>query len=169
MSKLPAILYVDDEKLSHLIFRAVFEDDYEIHTALSAHEGLEILRREPIQLLITDQCMPEMTGAELLKAIRTELPEIGRVMLSAYSDIDAVIAAVNEGGVDRYVAKPWEAEELKVVIDQVLADTDRRQQQKQLIEELKQQAERERALRRKLQQHVPEEILTELLKSTDQE
>ena len=162
MSKLPAILYVDDEKLSHLIFRAVFEDDYEIHTALSAREGLEILRREPIQLLITDQCMPDMTGAELLAAIRDEFPAIGRVMLSAYSDIDAVIQAINAGRVDRYVSKPWEGDELKAVIDRVLEESDRRMRHERMIEELRQEAAREKALRRKFQQYVPAEVLAEL-------
>ena len=163
MSDVPAILYVDDEKLSHLIFRAVFEDDYEIHTALSAHEGIEILHREPIELLITDQCMPEMTGAELLEATHQEFPDIGRVMLSAYSDIDAVIQAINTGRVDRYVSKPWEAEDLKEVIERVLEDSTRRRRQQQMIDELRRRAERERALRQKFQPYVPPEVLDELL------
>lgn len=167
MGKPPAILYVDDENLSHLIFRAVFEDEYDIHTALSAQEGLEILRREPIQLLITDQCMPEMTGAELLKVTRAEQPEIGRVMLSAYSDIEAVIDAINEGGVDRYVSKPWEADDLKAVIEDVLRDAGERSQQKRLIEDLRRQAEQERALRRRLEPHVPADVLAEILDGTD--
>ncbi|MEM7582440.1 MAG: response regulator [Acidobacteriota bacterium] len=160
-----AILYVDDENLSHLIFKAVFEDDYEVHTAISAREGLEILRRQPIDLLITDQCMPEMTGVELLQEIRDELPDIGRVILSAYSETDAIIEAINVGRVDHYVTKPWQAEDLKAVIDQVLEDVQHRARRRRRIDELQTELARERHWRETLQRHVTDEVAAEILAS----
>ncbi len=167
MSKNATILYVDDEELSHILFRAVFCDVYEVHKALSAHEALEILRRERIELLVTDQCMPEMTGAELLVEIRDEFPDLGRVMLTAYSDIDAIVQAVNAGRLDRYVTKPWDADELRQVIDQTLEAHDRRRRCRRLIEELRQAVAREQGLREALLEHLPESALEELLEAGD--
>jgi len=154
-----SILYVDDEPVSHILFKAVFEDDYDVFTAHSAREGLEILRREPIRVLITDQCMPEMTGAELLAEIRHELPNIGRVMLTAYSDVDALIQAVHAGGLDRYVTKPWESDDLKAVIEEALENCEERMRRDRRIEELEAEVESERHLRKELQKHVPESVL----------
>ncbi len=163
MSQPANILYVDDEELSHLLFRAVFGDDYRVHRALSAHEALDILRRESIDLLITDQCMPEMTGAELLVEIRDEFPDIGRVMLTAYSDLDAIVQAVNAGRLDRYVTKPWDADELRGVIDHTLERYDRRIRRQRQVEELRREAAREKRLRLAFQEYVPAPVLAELL------
>ncbi len=163
MSKPASILYVDDEELSHILFKAVFGDDFEVHKALSAHEALEILRRETIHLLVTDQCMPEMTGAELLFAIRDEFPDIGRVMLTAYSDIDAIVQAVNAGRLDRYVTKPWDADELREVIVHSLDEYRRRVDRHREVEDLRREAAREKRLREAFQPYVPESVLEELL------
>ncbi len=163
MSTPPSILYVDDENLSHLIFKAVFEDDYQVHTAISAREGLETLRQQSIDLLITDQCMPEMTGVELLQNIRDEHPYIGRVILSAYSDTDAIIEAINVGRVDHYVTKPWQADELKAVIEDVLADVEQRTRRNREVDTLQAELAREQRLRKELQQHVPADVVAEIL------
>ncbi|MEM7350637.1 MAG: response regulator [Acidobacteriota bacterium] len=165
MSQPANILYVDDEDLSHILFKAVFEDHYNVFTAISAQDGIEILRRESIDVLITDQSMPEMTGAELLEAIHDEFPTIGRVMLTAYSDIDAIIQAINSGRIDRYVTKPWEEQSLRAVIDQALALHHQRIERQQQIDSLQQEIARERQLRQALQEHVPQEVLDELLSS----
>ena len=163
MSEPANILYVDDEELSHILFKAVFGDDYTVHRALSAREALDVLRREPIHLLVTDQCMPEMTGAELLAEIRDEFPDIGRVMLTAYSDIDAIVQAVNAGRLDRYVTKPWDADELRQIIDQALERYDRRIDRHRQVEELRREAAREKRLREAFQAYVPAQVLEELL------
>ncbi len=165
MSEPSSILYVDDEELSHILFKAVFGDDFTVHRAISAREALDILRREPIQLLVTDQCMPEMTGAELLVEICDEFPDIGRVMLTAYSDLDAVVQAVNAGRLDRYVTKPWDAEELREVIDHTLERHHRRIRRQQLVDELRREVEREKRLRQAFQEYVPESVLEELLEA----
>ena len=80
MKSRPSILYVDDEEPHLDLFQAVFESDYEIHTALSATAAIEVLGREEIQVLITDQRMPGMTGVELLAAIRDDYPDLGRMI-----------------------------------------------------------------------------------------
>ncbi len=166
MSKL-SILYVDDEELSHILFKAVFGDDFDVHRALSAREGLEVLRRETIHLLVTDQCMPEMTGAELLVEIRDEFPDISRVMLTAYSDLDAIVQAVNVGRLDHYATKPWDADELRQVIDRALDKYQRRVYRRRQIEELRQEAAKERRLRQAFQRYVPASVLDELLDAAD--
>ncbi len=162
MSQPSSILYVDDEELSHILFKAVFGDDYDVHTAHSAREALEILRRQTIHLLITDQCMPEITGAELLAEIRHELPDIGRVMVTAYSDLEAVVQAINAGGLDRYVAKPWDAGDLKAVIEETLERYRERVRRRRQVDELRQEAARERRLREELEKHVPASVLAEI-------
>ena len=168
MSKTAAILYVDDEEIGHILFDAIFGDDFDVHKALSAGEALEILRGETIHLLITDQCMPDKTGAELLAEIRDEFPDIGRVMLTAYSDVDAIIQAVNVGRLDRYVTKPWDADELRDIIDMALEKVDQRRQRRCLIEGLGQAVEREQGLRETLRQYVPDAVLDKLLKTADE-
>jgi response regulator RpfG family c-di-GMP phosphodiesterase len=161
------ILYVDDEEPHRILFQAVFEDGYEIHTAGSAAEAIGILRRQPIHLLITDQRMPGMTGVELLAAIRDEFPDLGRMIVTAYLDIDAIVKAINAGRIDHYVSKPWDEKELRAAIDRVLHDCRRRMSQRRLVEELSREAERERRLRRAFQEYVPEAVRDELLESDE--
>ena len=163
MKNPPTILYVDDEVPLLTLFEAVFEDDYEIRTATSAFDALEILRDEPIQLLITDQRMPEMTGVELLEAIGDQYPEMGRVILTAYLDVDAIIRAVNNGRLDRYLNKPWEEDELKAAIEQVLEAYRRRASRHLRIAQLESELEREKQLRQAFQRYVPADVLAELL------
>ncbi len=101
-AKIP-ILYVDDEKSNLVLFERVFEEVYDIRTAQSAREAIDVLRRQPVHLVITDQRMPGMTGVQLLEVIQGEFPDIVRMILTAYSDVDAVIKAINTGRVYQYI------------------------------------------------------------------
>ena len=112
-----AILFVDDEKQNLFSFRAAFRRDYKIFTAPSGQEALEIMRKEHIQLVISDQRMPEMSGVEFLEQVRNEFPQPVRMILTGFSDVAAVIDAINAGGVYRYITKPWEKAELKMSIE----------------------------------------------------
>lgn len=110
------ILYVDDEENNLQAFKATFRRDYRIFLAISAKEGEEILAREDIDLIITDQRMPEKTGVEFLESIIPIHPKPIRLLLTGYTDIQAVIDAINKGQVYHYLTKPWEEDYLRTVI-----------------------------------------------------
>jgi len=134
---LPPILYVDDEEDNLTVFNSAFRRDYEVHLALSGQEGLEIMKKHPIQMIITDQRMPEMTGIQFLEKIIPDYPDCIRMILTGFSDIEAIIQAINTGRVYRYITKPWSKEELKINIDKGLETYNLREQNRKLIEDLK--------------------------------
>src|SRR4051812_24770655 len=109
-----AILYVDDEEKSLKYFTRAFEDQFRIFTAPNAQDGLKILEehKDDIGLLMTDQRMPGEKGVWLLEKARQLRPRIIRVLATAYSDMDAAIAAVNPGAIYKYVTKPWDPPQL---------------------------------------------------------
>ncbi|MDQ8187306.1 response regulator [Pelagicoccus sp. SDUM812002] len=109
------ILYIDDESQSLQAFRRTFSDVFEVHIASNCQEGLEILRNHRIQLIVADQRMPDETGVEFLKKVRSLYPLVIRTILTGYSDIEAVIEAINHSHVYHYFKKPWNEEELKIV------------------------------------------------------
>ncbi|HUX95102.1 MAG TPA: response regulator [Bacteroidales bacterium] len=134
---LPPILYVDDEEDNLTVFNSAFRRNYKIHLATSGPEGLKILKKHEIKLIITDQRMPEMTGIQFLERIIPEYPDCIRMILTGFSDIEAIIQAINTGRVYRYITKPWNKEELKINIDKGLETYHLREQNRILIEELK--------------------------------
>ncbi len=110
-----AILYVDDEERSLKNFARAFEDRFRIFTAPTAQEGLKLLEehKDDIGLLMTDQRMPGEKGVWLLERARQLRPRIIRILATAYSDMDAAIAAVNTGSIYKYVNKPWDPPQLE--------------------------------------------------------
>jgi len=110
-----AILYVDDEEKSLKYFARAFQDEFRIFTAPTAQEGLKILEahKDDIGLLMTDQRMPGEKGVWLLEKARQLRPRIIRILATAYSDMDAAIAAVNTGAIYKYVTKPWDPPQLQ--------------------------------------------------------
>lgn len=110
-----AILYVDDEEKSLKGFARAFNDDFRIFTAANAQDGLKILEehRNEIGVLMTDQRMPGEKGVWLLDRARQLEPRMIRILATAYSDMDAAIAAVNTGAIYKYVTKPWDPEQLE--------------------------------------------------------
>jgi response regulator RpfG family c-di-GMP phosphodiesterase len=115
------LLFVDDESniLSSLkrLFRPL---GYHIHTATSGAEGLDLLAREPVDLIVSDMRMPEMDGAAFLKKAAERWPDSVRILLTGYADLGSTIAAVNQGQIYRYVSKPWEDHELTLAVQQAL-------------------------------------------------
>lgn len=116
----PIILYVDDELNNLTGFKATFRRDYKVLTAQSASEAREILRENEPQIIISDQRMPGETGVEFFKSIIDEYPKPVRMLLTGYADIEAVIKAINDGNVYRYITKPWEENDLKLTIESAL-------------------------------------------------
>jgi two-component system, NtrC family, sensor kinase len=114
------ILYVDDDEPNLTVFEAMFESEFHILTAESPREALEIMRQQEIAVLLTDQRMPEMSGTELAARVRTEFPYVIRLLITAYSDHDAAVAAINEGHVLRYLSKPWVEAELRQALREAL-------------------------------------------------
>lgn len=111
------VLYVDDEKSNLVSFKASFRQEFDVLTANSAAEGLEMLENElDTHVVIADQRMPEMTGVQFLAEIRPRYPDIVRILLTGYSDIEAVIGAINKGQVYRYINKPWDYENIRIAL-----------------------------------------------------
>jgi PAS domain S-box-containing protein len=101
-----SILYVDDEIENLQSFKALFRRDYHVYLAESAHEALRVLHEEKINVLVTDQRMPDMSGTELLAHVSSEFPNVLRYMLTGYSDYDPLVDAINKGRVHGYFSKP---------------------------------------------------------------
>ena len=110
-----AILYVDDEEKSLKQFSRAFQDQFRIYTAANAQDGLKLLEehKDSIGLLMTDQRMPGEKGVWLLEKARQLRPRIIRLLVTAYADMDAAIAAVNTGAIYKYVTKPWDPPQLE--------------------------------------------------------
>jgi response regulator RpfG family c-di-GMP phosphodiesterase len=130
------ILYVDDEINNLTSFKANYRRLYNIHTAISADEGYEILKTESVQVIITDQRMPKCTGIEFLERIIPEFPSPIRILLTGYADIGVVIDAINKGQVFRYLSKPWNDYELQNAIENAFEVYRLRQENKRLTDEL---------------------------------
>lgn len=116
MSDKLTILYVDDEEFNLTSFKAIFRRDYNILTAISGKMGLEILKEHPVQLIITDQRMPDMTGVEFLEMIADDYMFVRRIIITGFSDMEAIIRAINRGNIYRYITKPWDVNDLKITI-----------------------------------------------------
>ena len=107
------VLFVDDEEPNLVVFEAVCGDEFPVLTASSAMAGLELMKEHEIGVVLTDQRMPGMTGIELLEKVELEYPEAIRLLITAYSDLQAAEDAINRGHVRRYMRKPWEPETLR--------------------------------------------------------
>ena len=113
-----AILYVDDEEKSLKYFERAFGDDFRLFTAANAQAGFKLLQQhaDEIGLLLTDQRMPGEKGVWLLERARQLRPRILRILVTAYSDFDAAIAAVNSGAIYKYVSKPWDPPQFELTL-----------------------------------------------------
>ena len=114
------VLYVDDLQTNLILFQATFERDYNIILADSAAKALEIMKGQEIQVLVTDQRMPDMTGTELLEIVSRDYPEVRRFLLTAFTDFETVVEAVNKGHIHGYINKPLQAEEVRISINNSL-------------------------------------------------
>lgn len=111
------VLYVDDEQHNLISFKATFRLKFNIITCISGDEALKALKEHEVEVIITDQRMPEMTGVEFLETVLEIHPEPMRILLTGYTDINAVIDAINKGKIYKYLTKPWDAKELEETIE----------------------------------------------------
>ena len=116
------ILYVDDEEKALQYFKEIFEDEYVIHTATNAKDGYSLLQQygSHIGLLLTDQRMPGHSGVELMEHAKKLNPNLVRILVTAYTDYQAAVDAVNSGRCFRYLHKPWDPEELSSILKHAL-------------------------------------------------
>ncbi|PLX84286.1 MAG: histidine kinase [Desulfuromonas sp.] len=133
------ILCVDDEKnVLRALERIFLDDDYELLTALSGEDGLEILTREDsIQMVISDYRMPGMNGVDFLREVLRIRPDTVRIVLSGYADTAAVVDAINDGQIYKFIPKPWNDDELKVTIGNGLESYFLKRKNAKLMAELK--------------------------------
>lgn len=130
------ILVVDDEPEILFSLRGLLRREFEVQTAESAQEAMEILQQQPIHVVMTDQRMPAMTGVELLSRVQGEWPDAIRMVFTGYADVKAVIDAINEGHIYRYITKPWDPDELRALLRQACEEYDRIIERRQLLTDL---------------------------------
>jgi len=115
------ILFVDDEKnILNSLKRLLRKEDYRILNALSGEEGLKILAENEVHLVITDLRMPEMNGIEFLTRLKVDYPDLIRIILTGYTDVDTLIESINKGHVYKFFLKPWNDDDLKLEIRKAL-------------------------------------------------
>jgi response regulator RpfG family c-di-GMP phosphodiesterase len=165
-----SLLLVDDEEsIIKSLRRLLRNENYDISTATNGAEGLILIReaQRPFSLIISDQRMPVMTGVQFLAEARKTLPNAMRILLTGYSDMDAVIDAVNNGGIHRYLTKPWKDEDLLLQIRQILEQYELTVENRRLLELTKKQNEELQLLNNSLEEKV-EEKTGEIIKKNDE-
>ena len=116
MPEKPRILYVDDDARQLTAFKAAFRRDFEIFLSSSATEGRIILAENEIDIILTDQRMPDTSGVEFLESIATVYPDLIKILITGYSDLKDAIHAINRGRIYGYLNKPWDELELRITI-----------------------------------------------------
>ncbi len=163
-----AILYVDDEQHNLVAFKATFRKEYTVYTALSGKEGIEILQQHEVHLIITDQRMPEMTGVQFLEKILPQYPDSIRMILTGFSDITAIIGAINNGRVFRYITKPWDETELRMTLENARQLFELQLHNRNLLGALKQKVTELEKTLHIFQKYVPEPVVKKVLHAKDE-
>src|SRR6202165_1993969 len=114
------IMIVDDEPVNLRTLERLFRQDYQVVTAQSGAEALALLERHDVAILISDQRMPAMTGIELMTKTVTIRPQMVKILLTGYTDVGALIDAINSGLVYRYLTKPWNNDDLRLTVSRAL-------------------------------------------------
>ena len=135
ITETPATLLLVDDEASILssLRRQLRPAGYRIHTAESGAAGLEILEREPVDLVVSDMRMPEMSGAQFLEQVRIRWPGTMRILLTGYADVGSTIDAINRGEIYRYIAKPWDDNQLALTIRDALESNRLRNENTRLL------------------------------------
>lgn len=128
----PSILYIDDVQDNLLSFKSVFRREYKIDTVSSASEALTLIDQNPYEIIISDQRMPGMTGVEFFSSIVHSHPDPVRIILTGYSDFEAIVEAINKGKIYYYATKPWDPKEFKIIIDKAVESYRLRSKNKEL-------------------------------------
>ena len=131
----PTVLYVDDEEDNLIVFRSAFRRDFNVLTTTSPEEALEIIQREEIPVVISDQRMPKCTGVQFMEKIPVNIDNV-RIILTGFSDVEDIVRAINYCSIYRYLTKPWDQTELKHTIDMAVEKYFMHKHNSQLLRDL---------------------------------
>lgn len=131
-----SILYVDDEENNLISFKATFRLKYNVFIAISGSEAIKILDNNLIHVIITDQRMPNMTGVEFLEKVIDKFADPIRILLTGFTDMNAVVDAINKGKIFHYLTKPWNEDELDKTIERAYDIYMEKEKIKQMNEKL---------------------------------
>lgn len=118
----PSVVFVDDDAGNRQAFRSAFRTSMDVHTAAGIDEVWQHLTSKSIHVVIADQRMPGTRGSELLAQVKERFPKVRRMLVTGYADLEAVIEAINSGGVTKYFAKPWVSEQIVSAVQQAHAE-----------------------------------------------
>jgi DNA-binding NtrC family response regulator len=145
-----SILIVDDEPNVLSALQRVFIDEpYEVRTANSGEEGLKLLGTDRFKVVISDERMPGMGGAEFLSIVKNRYPQIARILLTGYASLEATMKAVNDGEIYRFFTKPWDEYQLKLAIGFAIDKYDLEEENRRLLMTVKRQASELRTLEKR--------------------
>lgn len=168
------ILCVDDEpNILSALQRLLRRQGYKVITATSGAEGLQVFQQEAIDLVISDMRMPEMDGAQFLEQVRQHWPDTVRVLLTGYADVESTMAAINKGEIYRYIAKPWDDNDMLLLVKLAMEHKALEREKRRLEALTQQQNEELQALNASLEVKVQQrtqalqKVLHELEKSND--
>jgi response regulator RpfG family c-di-GMP phosphodiesterase len=151
------ILCVDDEKnILNAMKRLLRKEDFRLLTCSSGEEALNVMAENEIHLIICDQRMPVMNGTALLRKIKEKYPDVIRIILTGYTDVDSITESINEGHVYKFFLKPWNDQNLKLEIRQALEQYDLIKANRKLHEQIIQQNEQLRSMNENLEELVKE-------------
>lgn len=131
-----SLLYVDDEATNLRVFKANFRKFFNVHTSTNPIEAIDILNQEDIQVIVTDQRMPEMTGTQFLEKILPDHPDVIKIILTGFTDIEAIKDGINRCGIFKYITKPWNFDEMKGVLERAIDTYQQAAESEEHIKEL---------------------------------
>lgn len=149
------LLLVDDEpNILSALKRTLRKNGYTIFTAASGIEGLDLLANQDIGVIISDQRMPQMTGVDFLRKVKMLHPKTVRIVLSGYAEIETVTSAINEGAIYKFLSKPWDDEQLRVLTDEAFQRYEIKQENQRLSLQLQEVNQELNRLNKNLEQQV---------------
>lgn len=158
---IPTVLCVDDEaNILSAMKRLLRKEDFHLLTSGGGEEALAMMAQNDVHVVISDQRMPKMSGTEFLKQVRQRYPDVIRIILTGYTDVDSITEAINQGHVYKFFLKPWNDQNLKLEIKQALEQYSLVRSNKELHQKIIQQNEELRAMNEKLEVMVKERTLS---------
>jgi putative nucleotidyltransferase with HDIG domain len=152
-----AVLFVDDEvNILKAVKRLLRHETWEVHCVPRPHDALELLETSDVQVVVSDQRMPDMSGVDLLAAVRERHPDVVRMMLTGYTEMNVAVEAINRGEIFRLITKPWNDEELKATLRQAFDHHDLKQEIKRLNQVTREQNFKLQDMNRNLEHKVRE-------------